>query len=163
MILYLDASALVKRYVAELGSQELGDLLSQAAMIGTVTISRAEVGAALAKAVRVGALKRAEASASLQAFRADWTDLIRLQATETLIARAEMLAWERDLRGYDAVHLAAATIWQETIEEAVTLATFDQLLWSAAKQEGLIAWPANLPALAKQWQDRATKSGKRLK
>jgi predicted nucleic acid-binding protein len=35
MIAYLDASALVKRYVAEAGSAEVGGLVSQAEAVGT--------------------------------------------------------------------------------------------------------------------------------
>ena len=56
MILYLDASALVKRYVAEPGSAEVSEAISRAEAIGTALISRAEVAAALAKAVRGKAL-----------------------------------------------------------------------------------------------------------
>ena len=58
MILYLDASALVKRYVAEPGSAEVDGAISRAEVIGTVLFSRAEVAAALAKAVRMEALTR---------------------------------------------------------------------------------------------------------
>ena len=72
MILYLDASALVKRYVAELGSAEVNAAISQAQATGTVLLSRAEVEAALAKAVRVHALTQEEALASLQVFRNEW-------------------------------------------------------------------------------------------
>jgi hypothetical protein len=50
------------------------------------------------------------------------------------------------LRGYDAVHLAAAQIWQEKLERSVTLATFDQDLWDAAPKTGLEAWPEWEPA-----------------
>ena len=64
MILYLDASALVKRHVAELGSVEVGAAISQAEVAGTALISRAEVASALAQAVRVKALTIEEASAS---------------------------------------------------------------------------------------------------
>ncbi len=63
MILYLDASALVKRYVAEAGSAEVDALIGDANVIGTSVISRAEVSAALAKAVGVGWLLRDEAGA----------------------------------------------------------------------------------------------------
>jgi predicted nucleic acid-binding protein len=48
MIAYLDASALVKRYVAEAGSTEVNGLISEAEALGTAVISRAEVSAALA-------------------------------------------------------------------------------------------------------------------
>ena len=71
MILYLDASALVKRYVAEPGSAEVDEAISKAEVIGTVLISRAEVAAALAKAVRMDALTREDALASLQVFRSE--------------------------------------------------------------------------------------------
>lgn len=106
MNLYLDASALVKWYVAEPGSAEVSEAISQAAVIGTGLISRAEVAAALAKAVHVKALSQEKALASLQAFRSEWFDLVRVQTTEALMARADTLAWEQCLRGYDAVHLA---------------------------------------------------------
>ncbi len=147
MILYLDASALVKRYIGEAGSVETGQMIAQADGIGTSVISRAEVAAALAKSVRIGFLSQEEASAALQVFRAQWVDLVRLQLTEVVMARADTLAWEHGLRGYDAVHLAAALFWQETMSEPVTLATFDHQLWQAGTTAGMTTWPENLEQL----------------
>ena len=146
MILYLDASALVKRYVAEPGSPEVSDAISRADVVGTALISRAEVAAALAKAMRVGALTQEEASACLQVFRGEWPDLMRVQVTEMVVARAATLAWEHGLRGYDAVHLAAASLWQDALGEKVMLSTFDRQLWKAAMQVGLALHPTDLPA-----------------
>ncbi|MEJ2737608.1 MAG: VapC toxin family PIN domain ribonuclease, partial [Anaerolineae bacterium] len=94
MILYLDASALVKRYVAELGSDEVNAAISRADVTGTALISRAEVAAALAKAVRVNALTREEALVAFQVFRNEWPDLVRVQVTELVIARAGTFAWD---------------------------------------------------------------------
>ncbi len=147
MILYLDASALVKRYVAEVGSAQVGQAIASAELVGTALISRAEVAAALARAVRVGALAQKEAHTSLQSFRKEWLDLVRIQITEGVISRADALAWEHQLRGYDAVQLAAASFWQETIESTVTMATFDQTLWKATKQVGLATFPLDLPRM----------------
>jgi len=146
MIVYLDASALVKRYVAERGTAEVTALIAAAAGVGTSLISRAETSAALAKAVRVGALTFEGAAAALQVFRSEWPWLIRIQATELVLARADALAWELGLRGYDAVHLASALIWQEGVGEAVTLATYDRQLWDAGHTQGLTVFPENLPA-----------------
>ncbi len=145
MIVYLDASALVKRYVAEASSPVVVSLIMKADAIGTAAISRAEVSAALGKATRMKILKRDEAASALQVFTADWENLIRLQITEVLIARASALAWDHGLRGYDAVHLAAAVFWQEMLSEPVTLATFDRQLWHGASVAGLIAWPESEP------------------
>ncbi len=54
MILYLDSSALVKRYIAERGSKNTAELTARAELVATSLISRAEVAAAFAKAVRIG-------------------------------------------------------------------------------------------------------------
>lgn len=142
MILYLDASALVKRYVAETGSAEVAQAIAAAKSVGTAVISRVEVAAALARATRGRWLARDEAHAALQVFRAEWASLVRLQLTEVVVAQADAVAWEYGLRGYDAVHLAAARFWQTSLGEAVTLATFDRELGEAARLAGLIPWPA---------------------
>lgn len=151
MILYLDASALVKRYVAEAGASEVAEAIAAAEVVGTSLISRAETAAALAKAVRAGTLTRQEAASALQVFRSEWPNLVRVQATEVLVARADELAWELGLRGYDAVHLASALLWQDGMGERVTVATFDQALWDVVEQRGMIAFPDDLPAMLAAW------------
>jgi predicted nucleic acid-binding protein len=65
--------------------------------------------------------------------------------TEALVERAEGLAWEHGLRGYDSVQVASALTWQESVGAEIVLATFDQQLWDAAKRAGLKAWPAERP------------------
>ncbi|MCM8614130.1 type II toxin-antitoxin system VapC family toxin [Accumulibacter sp.] len=144
MILYLDASALVKRYVAEAGSAEVAALIDGAHSVSTALISRAEVAAALAKAVRVGFATPGAAAAGLADFEADWPDLIRLDVNEAVVARAASVAWQQGLRGYDAVHLASALRWQEALGDPVTVATYDRELWRGARASGLVPWPADL-------------------
>lgn len=151
MILYLDASALVKRYIAEPGTSDVTGAISAATVVGTSIISRAESAAALAKAVRTRTLNQQEAGSALQVFRSEWPNLVRVQATETLIARADVLAWELRLRGYDAVHLASALLWQDGVDEEITFATFDRQLWEAAGQRGLAPFPDDLPAMLAAW------------
>lgn len=145
MILYLDASALVKRYVAEAGSADVAALVEGARLTATAVVSRAEVAAALAKAVRVGLASRDDAAAGLKDFEADWSDLIRLAVGEATVARAASVAWSQGLRGYDAVHLACALMWQESLGSPVTLATYDRELWRGARAGGLLPWPVALP------------------
>lgn len=59
MLLYLDASALVKRYVMETGSKTVMKITGAADIVATSILSRAEVVAALCKAIRVGTLNEA--------------------------------------------------------------------------------------------------------
>ncbi len=144
MILYLDASALVKRYVKERGSQEVIALTAAASAVATSLISRAEVAAALACAVRLGVLDNYGGRRAQRRFSREWPDLARIPVNEALVSRAETLAWDHGLRGYDAVQLAAALTWQDSIGQDVILATFDRQLWESAPQAGLQAWPNEL-------------------
>lgn len=144
MILYLDASALVKRYVVEAGSADVEACLRQADIAGTALISRAEIAAALAKAVRLNALDSQAGAQALRQFREHWPYYLRLQLRETTVARADSLAWEHGLRGYDAVHLAAALGWEEALGAPVTLATYDRQLWEISQRVGLASWPERL-------------------
>jgi uncharacterized protein len=144
VILYADASALVKRYVSEAGSAEIIALTNQAAAVATAVISRAEVAAALARSVRQGVLQESGGRRAQRKFARDWPDIVRVPVTEALVLRAESTAWEYGLRGYDAVQLAAALTWRESIGVDVTLATFDRQLWEAAPDAGLQVWPDTL-------------------
>lgn len=144
MIAYLDASALVKRYILEPRSQETIALTADSEMVATSIVSRAEVAAALGKGVRLGLVAEDVARRAQRSFDSDWRDLLRVPVTEALVERAGTLAWDHRLRGYDAVQLASALIWQESVGAEVVLATFDQQLWEAAPKAGLKAWPDNL-------------------
>lgn len=144
MILYIDASALVKRYVMEHGSNEVIELTAKADIVATSVVSRAEVAAALARAARLGVLDHDAARRAQRTFSREWPDLGRLPVTELLVSRAETLAWGYGLRGYDAVQLASALTWQESIGPSVVLATFDQQLWEAGPGAGLQIWPEEL-------------------
>jgi predicted nucleic acid-binding protein len=144
VILYLDASALVKRYVAEPSSAEVEALIGRAQAVGTGVLSRAEVAAALAKAARAGLITRESAAKALRAFNTDWEHMIRLQVSEPLVARAASLAWEHGLPGYDAVHLATALVWREMLDGTVSVATYDRELWRSAQASGLSVWPTSI-------------------
>ena len=142
MVLYLDTSALVKCYVKESGSVETVAAVEEALLVGTVVLSRVEISAAFAKAVRTGSLMKREARAALEKFREEWKDLVRIQVTDVLVNRADAYAWEHGLRGYDALQLTAAVIWQETLGEMITFATYDGHLMGTAVKEGLTPFPS---------------------
>ncbi len=133
MILYLDASALVKRYIQEKASQDVNAWIEAADMVVTGLITRVEVAAAIAHAGRMKLITPDEALTALRQFRSEWESLQRLPITENTVVRGDTLAVEHNLRGYDATHLACALIWQETLGMPVTLASFDIQLIEAAR------------------------------
>jgi predicted nucleic acid-binding protein len=144
VIAYFDASALVKRYVSEERSEATVKLSAAADVVATSLVSRAEVAAAFAKAARSGVLSDVEARRAQRTFAGEWVHLARIPVTEALVARAEALAWDYALRGYDAVQLASALTWTETVGADIVVATFDHHLWKAAHQAGLRVWPETL-------------------
>jgi len=141
MNLYLDASALVKRYIREAGSLDVIDWIERSQFVVTSIITRAEVAAAINRSERMGLITTNEYEQALTLFRNEWTSIGRLSITEATVQRADELACIHGLRGYDAVHLASALIYQDGLDLPVSIATFDRLLWDAGKGEGLITLP----------------------
>lgn len=142
MIVYWDTSALVKGYVEEAGSSEALALLGNETILpGSAIITQVEMASALQKAVRLNNIAEAQTARAWQDFLNDWAAFTCIQISDELIERASQIAFDFKLRGYDALHLAAALAWQEALAAPVTLATYDRELWQAARQAGLEVWP----------------------
>jgi predicted nucleic acid-binding protein len=141
MIVYADTSALVKLFVREENSDATREMLQEADMLGTGLLTRAELGSALARGAQHGYLFSEEALEAKSRLETVWGSWVHIALDEALVYRAEQMAWKYGLRGYDAVHLAAAQVWHEQIGHPIVLATFDRELWKAAEQAGLKAWP----------------------
>ena len=144
MIVYFDTSALAKLYLAEDESGSVKHLAEEAQVVGSSVLARVEMSAAIARAVRMQQLARASAARIVQSFRRTWPDYIALQVSEAVLSEADRLAWELGLRGYDAVHLASARIWEQAIGEPVTVATFDRLMRGAVLEVHMQVWPTML-------------------
>ena len=137
MILYMDTSALIKRYIYEKGTDDVIGWMEDADMIGTALITRAEFSATIARAIRGNRLPEAAAIETLDEFRANWLNYQHIAIDESLLARADGLAVSHALRGYDAVHLACALTWQELLGAQVSLAAYDFEMREAAQKNGL--------------------------
>jgi predicted nucleic acid-binding protein len=100
------------------------------------------VVAALGRKARTGELTQAKATNTVRAFRRAWYRRYRVVAATIAIAdRAMDLAERHGLRGYDAVHLAAAlAVADAQRRRGVAVATFvsaDVAQRRAATTEGL--------------------------
>jgi predicted nucleic acid-binding protein len=106
---FLDSSAVVKRYVDEIGTSWVNSLTDPAAPndIYLATISCVEVVSAIARRRRAGSISTDGAGASLRQFRYDFEHQYQMVAiTGTVIRCATDLADSIALRAYDAVQLA---------------------------------------------------------
>jgi len=141
---YLDTSALVKRYARERGTIWITALTApnQAHDLYTVRLTGPEMIAALFRKMRTGELPRTTTIRLAQDFKNDWKWQYQvLEVNAVLSERAMTLAEKHSLRGYDAVHLAAALLLHESRRannrpDMIFLAADDDLL-QAADTEGL--------------------------
>ena len=137
MILYLDSSALVKRYVTESGSAAIRRLCSRA----DVAVARgtyAEVAAALVRAWREGVLDDALRDELLARLGDDMDAFQTVEVRRAVVLRTRELLLRHALRGYDAVQLACALAVRDR-GAAVRFWSADRQLVAAARAEGMRA------------------------
>ncbi|MBM4270346.1 MAG: type II toxin-antitoxin system VapC family toxin [Deltaproteobacteria bacterium] len=136
---YFDTSALIKRFVEERGSDAVAALLAAEPMAATSVVAYAEVHAGLARKLRERALTTAGHRRTARAFDADWRAFLRVGVTEPVLALVPGLVRRHPLRGFDAIHLAAAVRLQRELAEAVHFVAADDRLLAAAEGERLKA------------------------
>ncbi|QAA75827.1 MAG: hypothetical protein BIP78_0059 [Candidatus Bipolaricaulis sibiricus] len=137
MILYLDASALVKLYVHEAESDVVTASVRRSPFVATCRVAYVEVRAALARAAREKRIPRGDLRELTRALDQDWKGYVIVEVTEGLVRAAGELAARHGLRGYDALHLASALTLVEEGDLEVAFACYDVSLEGAARSEGL--------------------------
>jgi len=130
----------VKLLVLEDGSDEVGALVSEAALVGSSRISFVECHAALARTRREGRIRRADMATAGRRFDERWSGLVIVELDEPLGQSAAQLCHDHPLRSADAIHLASAAQLAET-EPDVRFASWDRKLWEAAGVVGLTRVP----------------------
>jgi uncharacterized protein len=140
---YIDTSALVKRYVAEVGSAWVRRMVARPVqdVIYTAALTEVEVCSALQRLVREGRLDTAQAQHLTQRVLQHFTrryQLIRI--TRPIVAEAGRLVEGYPLRAYDAVQLACALTVRRSMHRrgmpSPLFVTADTTLLAAAQAEG---------------------------
>lgn len=142
---FLDASALVKRYADEVGSDWVREISGPESghtiLLAEVTLP--EVSAALAAKQRAtGGLTRRQMERIFSRFLEDCDEFfLLLPVDRTVIDLASELPQTHRLRGYDAVQLASALVANQTLTarnlEPLVFVASDEDLLTAAKAENL--------------------------
>jgi len=136
---YLDTSALVKRFIAEKGSERVEEMFRGGAPAATSKIGYAEVYAALARRRREGALSLRGYAQACRSFEVDWMTYIRVDLRDEVLQLARDLIKRRPLRGFDAIHLASALTLGRELGEPMRFVAADARLLAAAAAENLSA------------------------
>ena len=143
-LVYLDTSALVKHYVAEIGSEWVNALLtdSDTAAVFSSHLALLEATCAFARRVREGNLSTDLHAALLRALDYDCSyRYIMVDVVPATIDVARALANQYALRAYDAVHLATAWLINQELGRAgkppLLFVAADELLLGVARAENM--------------------------
>lgn len=148
-----DSSALVKRYLDEVGSEWVRRILHPASGhdVAVAQTTPVELVAAISRRQRSGALSADDAEAAMADLVYDLSvqyDVLAL--SHSIVQRAMELSRQHGLRGYDAVQLATAVF--QTFSSVIRFAdpfvfvSSDKELNQAAMAEGLIVFdPSQVP------------------
>ncbi|MEG5045627.1 type II toxin-antitoxin system VapC family toxin [Microcoleus sp. B4-C1] len=150
---FLDTSALVKRYVPELGSNWIQSITvpTAANFLAISQITWVEVCSAFSRRQREGTLSADEVDQLMGDFRTDFDNQYEvLEVDRTLIETAGALVMQNPLRAYDALQLASALRVQSTLvsvpDTQLVFVSADNRLLNIAHSEGLaIDNPNNYP------------------
>jgi predicted nucleic acid-binding protein len=123
---------LLKLIIDEKGSERAMTIWTSADAVASVSLMVVEARAALAAARRGSRLTEVPLGSAVAELEALVSDLHIVPVTDGLVASAAELADTEGLRGYDAVHLAAAL----TVE-ATVLSSAGAALCAAAAGHGL--------------------------
>jgi predicted nucleic acid-binding protein len=137
VILYLDTSALVKRYFQESYSGDVADLWKRASEIVISSVGYAEALCAFYRKKREARLGDRAVISLINTFQADWSSFIRVAVSDQLNVLVDALVSRHALRGFDVIHLASALTVKKRLKEDFLFCCFDDRLATVANREGL--------------------------
>lgn len=141
MILYLDTSALVKRYFREPYTDGVLSKWNSAALIATSFVAYAETTASMYRKKRDSNLTDTLIKGITETFHKDWESFIRVEVNDKLNEYIHRVIEKYPLRGFDTIHLASAIVIHEKLPENFVFACFDDTLARAARSEGFETFP----------------------
>jgi len=140
-LIYWDASALVKKYLSETGSDTVRQWLAKDPVLVTSQLAYAEIHATFARKRRERDISSLDYQRVCRIFEADWQAITVVQLDDRLLPTIRSLLSRHPLRGADSVHLASALYTAEQAQlRPLPFACADNRLLQAARKEGLDGW-----------------------
>lgn len=141
MILYLDTSALVKKYFEENYSAQVIAAWKSALAISTSAVAYAELIAAAYRKAGEARVKKSVIQKMMGALQEDWSSFIVVEVDNRLNETIHRVIAKHHLRGFDAIHLASALAVGSAVADDFLFACYDERLTQAASAEGLRTMP----------------------
>jgi predicted nucleic acid-binding protein len=135
VICYFDTSAFVPILIDESSTPSCSELWNTAHDVVTTRLLYVETSAALARAQRAGRVSASKLRAAQDSLDELWLEFDVVELDAALSRRAAELAVRCSLRGYDAVHCAAAE--QLSGDGDLVAASGDQALLAVWRELGI--------------------------
>lgn len=135
-MIYLDTSALIKRYIWESGSEQIRQVFRDNVLIITSKIAYAKIYAAFTRRMREGHLTRVRYRQISRFFELEWPAYLIVEVHDEVLHLSRDLIKKYPLRGFDALHLASANSLRQHLKTSITFGGADQRLLESAKAEG---------------------------
>ena len=132
MRLFLDSSALAKRFVEEVGSEKIETVCGRATELGLSVICVPEIVSALNRRLRERLVTQSQYGQAKRRLLDDIRDADIVHLTPTVIGSAIGILEQSPVRAMDALHVACALEWG-----AELFASSDTQQLHAAKRAGL--------------------------
>lgn len=139
-LLFIDTSALAKRYLVEAGTPRISSLTQPAAgnVIIVADVTAVEMSSLLARRVREGTLPQPSATLLVNVFLLHTeSEYVSVPLDSHVLVQARALVGRHPLRTLDAIQLASAQRASTILGEPITFITSDRNLLAAASAEGL--------------------------
>lgn len=134
-MIFVDTSALAKRYIEEPGSEKVRLLMEEAEGIAVSRLAYAETLSALLRRRKAIRLSDADFDRLLQDFRAEWEDFIVVEMNHDTLQFVDAVIEKHALRGADSIHLSTALCLRNAAKEEITFIASDAELLAAAQRE----------------------------
>jgi len=134
MKLFVDSSSFAKRYIQEIGSNKIDDLLQDASDLALSVILVPEIISGLNRRLRESSITDNDYRKAKNQLLDDVRDATVLQLTPAVISRSVKLLEKNVLRAMDALHVACALEWKADL-----FVTSDRNQFNATISAGLQA------------------------
>lgn len=136
-MIYFDSSALVKRYLEEIGSATVNKIINDSPVIATAKLTYPEILSAFARKFKAGDFSKTVFHKLLDKFENEWNYFLVIEFKDELFQIIKHIAANHRLKAADSVHLASALWLKQSIKEDIIFAASDIVLLKSAKTEKL--------------------------
>lgn len=136
-MIYLDSSALVKRYLKETGTDVVNSIILSSKAKATSKLSYPEILSAFARKHRANEMGDGPLHSAINRFESDWPQLYVIEFSDEMLQPIKQVSQKYPLRAADTVHLVSALWLRSSTKVDVTFVASDSRLLEAAQRENL--------------------------